>query len=407
MVVSKQSKQVVVLYISTLCGMVLGMLCSIVNTRFLPPSEYGDVRYVQNIINFISAFLLFGYFLSGSRLMALSADLIHIRRIKGVMAIILLCAFFFLAVSMPICYLLHSETPTTAYLFLLSIPVCGYPLLLNYIEQTTQGDNQMGRLSMARLLPFLCYVLIAYLFYSIWGATSGKMILLQWGIYTIIYIVIIISTRPLFNHLRPIWKDIQEENKKYGIQLYIGSLVMVATNYIAGITLGVFNSDNSEVGFFTLALTIINPLIALPTIVGTAFFRKFASLPCIPKKVILYTVLLTMVSNIIFLLLIHPIVAFLYPPSYSIVATYGSLLSIGACIHGLGDMFNRYLCSQGLGVYVRNASIANGIVKILGYTVLVYLWNTNGAIATTIICDIIYAFCIIYYYHKSTKDGCS
>ena len=63
---TKQTKQVVILYASTLSGVLLGVVASIINTRFLSPADYGDVRYVQNIINFIASLLLFGYFLSGS-----------------------------------------------------------------------------------------------------------------------------------------------------------------------------------------------------------------------------------------------------------------------------------------------------------------------------------------------------
>jgi O-antigen/teichoic acid export membrane protein len=231
------------------------------------------------------------------------------------------------------------------------------------------------------------------------------MILLQWGIYSLIYIVIIISTRPLFRQLTPIWESVHQENKRYGIQLYIGSLVMVATNYLAGISLGYFNENNSEVGFYTLALTVTTPLSALPAIVGTAYFKKFATQPCIPTKVIVSTVLMTAFTCICFLLLIHPVVTYFYTDRYAIVGTYASFLSVGFCIQGLGDMFNRYLCSHGQGVSVRNASIANGVFKIFGYTVLVAMFNTNGAIATTIICDVIYFSCLMYYYVRFVKEG--
>lgn len=45
---TKQTKQVVILYASTLSGVLLGVVASIINTRFLSPADYGDVRYVQN-----------------------------------------------------------------------------------------------------------------------------------------------------------------------------------------------------------------------------------------------------------------------------------------------------------------------------------------------------------------------
>ena len=374
--VTKHKRQIVILYVSTLLGVLLGLLSSIVNTRFMSTSDYGDVRYIQNVINFIAAFLLFGYFLSGARLMALTDDVQHSRRIKGVMVIILAIACLTLSLIMPVCYFLHADKPTVAILFLVSMPVCAYPLFLNYIDKTTQGDNQIGRLALARILPYLIYVPVGYAVYSCWGATSTRMILL--------------------------------ENKRYGIQLYIGSLVMVATNYLAGISLGYFNENNSEVGFYTLALTVTTPLSALPSIVGTAYFKKFATQPCIPTKVIVSTVLMTAFTCICFLLLIHPVVTYFYTDRYAIVGTYASFLSVGFCIQGLGDMFNRYLCSHGQGVSVRNASIANGVFKIFGYTVLVAMFNTNGAIATTIICDVIYFSCLMYYYVrfvKEEKDG--
>ncbi|MBO7129574.1 MAG: oligosaccharide flippase family protein [Prevotella sp.] len=404
MVITQQKKQVVMLYASTLTGVFLGVLSSIVNTRFLAPADYGDVRYVQNIINFVTTFLLFGYFLSGARLMALSNDRDYVGRVKGMMIVILAGACVVIALAMPINSLLHADQPQVAWLFLLSIPVCFSPLFHNYIDQTAQGDNQIGLLSLARLLPYLVYVPIGYLVYSTYGATSNKMVLLQWGIYTAVYLVIIIATKPLFRHLKPVWKDLNDENKRYGIQLYIGSLVMVSTNYLAGISLGYFNEDNSEVGFYTLALTVTTPLAALPAIVGTTYFKKFATQPAIPKKVIIATVGLTFTSCILFILLIHPVVEFLYTDSYAIVGTYASILSVGYCIHGLGDMFNRYLCSHGQGASVRNASIANGVFKLLGYTLLVWLFNTNGAIATTIICDVVYFSCLIYYYVRFTKQ---
>lgn len=400
-----QRRQIVMLYGSTLVGVLMGVLASIVNTRFLDPAEYGDVRYVQNIINFIATFLIFGYFLSGARLMAISDDRQHVARIKGTMVLILCVACLVLSLTMPVCYFLHTNKPAVATLFLVSMPVCFYPLFLNYIDQTAQGDNQIVHLSLARLLPFLVYVPIGYVVYSHFGATSQRMVLLQWGIYTLIYIAIIIATRPSFRHLRPVWHELNDENRRYGLQLYIGSLVMVSTNYLAGISLGYFNQDNSEVGFYTLALTVTHPLQALPSIIGTTYFKKFAKQPCIPRKVIWATVLMTMATCVVFVLLIHPVVRFLYTDKYAVVATYASILSVGFCIHGLGDMFNRYLCSHGQGVSVRNASIANGVFKLLGYTALVALFNTNGAIATTIICDVVYFACLIYYYTRFTKHA--
>lgn len=398
---SKQKKQVLVLYIGTLIGLVFGVFSSIINTRFVVPQDYGDVRYVQNAISLIASLLLFGYFLSGSRLLAISNSENKSRDLRGLLIIILLCAVAVLIIGVAMCGVIHlKKDPNITRLFMVSLPVCMYPLLLNYINTVAQGDNHIGRLSFARCVPTCLYVVTAYIIYSNYGATSELMILLQWGIYSILLIGVVFSTKPTFNNVKQNWITLNKENKDYGLQLYWGSLVMVATNYIAGITLGMVNSDNTEVGFYTLALTITSPLATLPATIGTTYFKQFAHEPKIPDKVMRFTILLTAGSCLLFIALIKPIVSLMYPQSYSTVAYYAIWLAIGYSINGYGDMINRYLGSHGQGAAIRNSSFANGIFKIFGFTILVYYLNTLGALLTNIICSTIYAVTLLYYYKK-------
>lgn len=401
---NKEKKQVILLYTTSAIGVVVGLLSSIINTRFLDPSDYGDVRYVQNIINFISSLLLFGYFLSGCRLLALSNDENRSRRIRGALVVILAIASAVLLLSVSCCIFFHHRQANVANLFLVSLPVCLSPLLVNYVNNVAQGDNHIGRLSIVRLAPALLYVVIAYFIYSKFGATSTLMMLLQWGISTVIVALVIVSEKPSFKNLKPIFLELNNENKSYGFQLYLGSLVMVATSYIAGMTLSFFNSDNVQVGFFTLATTVTAPLALLPTIIGTTYFKQFASVKKIPSRLMAASILITLVTCIIFVLLIKWLVVLFYTERYAPVGIYAAVLAIGTSLHGFGDMVNRYLGSQGQGKQIRNASIANGLFKVFGYVVLVYYFNIWGAIVTTLICDFIYTTLIIYYYRVFTKD---
>lgn len=403
MQITREKKQVVLLYGATLGSVFFGVFSSIINTRFLDPTNYGDVRYVQNIISFIASLLLFGFFLSGSRLLAISKDEKNSREIRGIMIVILAVASGILCLSTTITAFIHYSNRILFSLFLISLPVCLNPLLVNYVNTTAQGDNHIGRLAIARLSPLILYVGIAYLVYSKFGATSVRMILLQWGIATIILCGVIISQKPSFLNLKSKFELLKKENKQYGFHLYIGSLIMVSTNYLAGISLGIFNENNSEVGFYTLALTVTQPLAMLPQIIGTTYFKKFATLPSIPKNVFKATIALTLSSCICFIVLIKPIVVFLYTERYSVVGLYASILAVGFCFHGVGDMMNRYLGSHGLGKCIRNASICNGIIKVLGYTFFVMLWNTKGALVTTLICSIVYCMMMLYYYVKFVR----
>lgn len=398
--ISKHNVQVAYLYASTLAGSLLGFVTSIVNTHFLSENDYGDVRYVQNLITLLASLLLFGYFLSGSRLLALSNDRVLSRRIRGAMVVILVVCAVVLLLATFFSGLFHRDRCELYSLFIASLPVCFYPLLTNYMNTTAQGDNHIGRLALSRVLPAMLYIPIAYFIYSSVGATSNLMMLLQWGIYCFILFVLVVSTYPSFRNLAPVFKELQSENDSYGKHLYYGSLAMVATNYLAGVTLGIFNDDNVNVGFYTLALTLTMPLAYLPGIIGTAYFKKFVSEPRIPDKVFKGTLLITVLSCICFVVFIRFFVQWFYPQPYLVVGEYASWMAVGFSVHGLGDMINRFLGSHGEGKAIKNSSYACGLFKITGFVLLVWLWDINGALLTNVVSSCIYTIALFYYYKK-------
>lgn len=405
MKLSKQNIQAIGLYAATLVGVLLGFGASVINTDALEPDAYGNVRYVQNGIQLIATILLFGFFMSGSRLLALSDDEKRSRNIRGTLLVILAVCAALLMSATAIAGLVHQNRPEVSALFLLSVPVCFYPLLTNYMNTTAQGDNHIGRLVLVRILPALIYIPVAKFVYDRFGATSERMVLLQWGLYSILLMIIVLSTKPSFYGVKTIYQELKKENREYGFQLYLGSLAMVATNYLAGVTLGVFNADNTNVGFYTLALTLTQPLSYLPGIVGTAYFKKFVHEPRIPGKVLWVTIGMTVASCVVFMILISPLVNIMYDESYSIVGKYASALALGFSFHGVGDMFNRYLGSHGQGNSIKYSCYISGIFKVLGSVFLVMLWNVNGAIMTVIVSSAIYCLCLYLYYNKYINNS--
>lgn len=397
---NKNSKQAIVLYISTLAGVLVGMLVSILNTRNLTPAEYGDVRYVNNIIQMLSGVFLFGYFVTGSRLLAIAKDKEEASQIKGGLVVILALTVMLMMVCMVVCglihhYFLHKDF---AGLFYVAIPVCGSVLLLNYMNTSAQGDNSIYSIAAARLLPSTIYLVIAYLIYKQFGATSWLMLFLQNGIALIVLSFIIWYNKPSFKNLRQTFKALREENRTYGLQVYYGSLANVTVQYIAGITLGMFATNNANVGFYSLALTVTGPLAMLPSIIGTTYFKSFAHDNCISRKVLTATFLMSAVSLVFFIILIYPVVGILYDERYSDVALYACILSIGFTFHGLGDMFNRFLGAHGKGAYLRNGAFISGAIALLGYTVGVYYFGIWGAIVTKISASIAYFASMVVFY---------
>lgn len=399
---NKSKRQVILLYSCTIIGIFLGVLVSIVNTRFLEPSSYGDVRYVNNIIAFFSGIFLFGYFVSGSRLLALAKDKDEANKIKGGLVFILGITIILMIVVMLISgfihdYCLHKKF---YYLFYLIVPVCGSTLLLNYINTSSQGDNSITTIAFARLLPQFIYLIIAFLVYKYSGASAEKMLLLQNGIALIILLFLIFKNSPNFSSLKQTLYKLKDENKQYGLQVYYGSLANVSIQYIAGVSLGVFGNDNTNVGYYTLALTVTSPLMMLPNVIGTTYFKQFAHQSFIPRKLLLGTYLMSIASLCAFIILIYPIVDILYNDSYANVAFYASVMAIGFTLHGLGDVYNRFLGAHGKGTYLRNAAWISGFISLVGYTIGIYFYGITAAIITRILSSSIYYFSLLFYYRK-------
>ena len=72
-------------------------------------------------------------------------------------------------------------------------------------------------------------------------------------------------------------------------------------------------------------------------------------------------------------------------------------------MHGLGDMFNRFLGAHGQGKQIRNGAFACGIITTIGSIILVYYWQISGAIITKILGSMTYMIMMVYYYKAFTK----
>lgn len=393
-------RQIILLLCSSFCGSVLGIAVSILNTHYLPPDDYGDVRYVNNVILFLASFLSLGFFISGSRLLALEEHEYRRRCLRGTLVLIMIAIILttmFLLFIYPFCIGISNSL---RHLIWLSIPVCSAPILLNYLNTVSQGDNHIGRISLGRTLPALLYLPIGFLTYTAAGASSIKMLLLQNGVAVIVLGILIASTKPVAQKVPSYLRKLQEENRHYGWPVYSGSVATVSLGYLASITLGFFSKDNSQVAFYSMALALSGPLALLPTIIGTVYFKSFAQEQCISSKLIFGTILLTVITWIFFSALIKPAVALFYPASYSAVANCTIWLSLGMAVHGLGDMFNRFLGAHGLGRQIRNGAILSGLVLLVGNVVLVYFWSLNGAIITRILGSAASCSSMIYYYWR-------
>jgi O-antigen/teichoic acid export membrane protein len=399
----KKTKQIGSLYTSMVLGIIIGIIVSVINTRLLGPKQYGDLKFLENLFSFVVTFLTLGVFVSGSRLLALEkneaikhqliGNLLILSSAVSVALIIGLFVFSFFEER-----IFHNELGRIIRIFSPLLFVFPFQLCLQSIMQ---GDNRIYELSAFQIGPRILYIIGAISFNYFVHLSLTSALGIQLIALATIILVMIIRLQPKFINIKKNLSIIWQENKTYGFQVYIGTIAGVASGQLGGLSIGYF-IDNTNVGFFSLALTIAMPLTMIPNAVGTTFFKDFANRDSIPKKATAVTTVLSICALIFFLLIIKKVILLLYSSEYSAVVPLAYLVSVGCIFHGFGDYINRFIGAHGKGKQLRNGAFAVGVSNILGYIILVYFFGVKGAAITKIISGFIY-WAMMYHFYKNFK----
>jgi O-antigen/teichoic acid export membrane protein len=402
----QKSKQVISLYTSMILGLFAGIAVSVISTRFLKPEVYGDLKFIQNVCSFLITFLTFGIFYSGSRLIAQTKNEKNKHNIIGAVTIS--------AVSITVLFMIilfggsfiqeKFFNNQLGYIFRIFLPLLFvYPFEL-FCENMLAGDNRIYNLSLFRLGPKVLYFGLLYFYHfhikplTLEAAFGFYLVSMTFFISYAVY-----RLKPKFDNVKRNLTILWHENKIYGFPVFTGALAGVASTQLGGISISFF-IDNTHVGFFALAITATMPLTLIPSTVGTTFFKEFANMPYIPKRVTYLTIALSVLALVFFMVLIKEIVILLYTKEYLAVVPLAYIIAIGSALQGFGDFINRFLSAHGLGKELRNSSFAIGIFNIIGYTVLVYFFGVIGAAITKVIAGLVYSLMMYKSYKQFTRN---
>jgi O-antigen/teichoic acid export membrane protein len=401
---TQKGKQVASLYTSMVLVTLIGFGISIFNTRALGAERYGDYKFLEFLFTFFVTILSLGFFVSGGRLLAQRESENFRPQLKGgiliialIMSVIMSCGVFIFSFFEE--RMFSNDLGYTIRIFALLMFV--FPLRLG-IGNLLPGENQIFKLSLFRLLPPLLYLLTAIFVTRFFSFTVEKALAIRYLSLAAIIIAVTCTLKPKLQDLGKSLSMIWRENTNYGFQVYLGMLASTATAQLGGIMVGYF-VDNTSVGYFGLAVTTTMPLVLIPGVVGTTFFKSFANTNKISLRVAAITAGLTIASLVIFLLLIDKVITFFYPPEFAVAISLARILSVGSLLQGLGGFITHFLRAHGKGKELRNSALLVGIVNIFGYLVLVHQFGVTGAAYTRMIMGLVYCLVMLYYYFKITK----
>lgn len=402
-------RQAGLLFSVNIIGIPIGIVTSVVITRYLGPQQYGDYNLINGIFEFAIIIFSLGIFHAGNRALVLNSDKDKAREYYG--GVFVLMGFVFILMSIALVVYgfidpnLQSKGLVTTFFIL--IPFGWVFLFTRYFEVLFQADNRIVLLAKVRLLPKLGFLLSAIVIYFFIYNKSNSSILVVWGFYLvteiIVYAYVIFKLKISFKNLKERIVELIRFNKSYGFDVYTGSVISLGFAQLTGIFISYYGKDNSGVGFFNLATTLAMPLSFIPNTIATTHYKEFSTKKFIPRKVFTLTIAISVFALISLLLIVGPFVRLFYGVDFAPVITLNFIISFGIIFHGFADFFNRFLGSHGKGKMLRNSSILVGFSTLVLNVILISYFDETGAAYSRMLTGIIYFSTMVFYYFKYIK----
>lgn len=406
-----RSKQVVGLFSANLLGIPIGILTSIVITRYLGSEGYGDYKFIISIFNFAIIIFSFGFFQAGNRALVLNDDKKNAKEYYGAVLAIMGGLFIIISIFLFFYALFDNniqEKQLGNLLFCL-IPFSWVLLLSRYFESLFQADNRIRMLAQIRVYPQIGFLITAVFVYFIFIDKGFKRLEIIFTFYLatqiIIYLFILHKLQISFKNFKIRLIEIWRFNKSFGLNMYIGTIFSLGFAGLTEILISYFGINNSGVGFYSLALTFAMPLTYIPNTIATTHYKDFCTSKKIPKKLFLITLSLSIVSLLGLWVIIGPFIHNFYGSEFENVIQLNFIVSIGVILHGFADFFNSFLSANGQGKKLRNSLIIYGISILIFNLILIPKLGASGAAYSKLITSIIYLIIIVKNYTKYKKEN--
>jgi O-antigen/teichoic acid export membrane protein len=384
----------------------LSIVSNIFITRLLGPSEFGDFKFVLNVVNLCMVIFTFGLYQAGNRAIVLNSDNEKNKEYYGSMLVISAILYFITAIAILVYALVdknvHQKGLTTLLLFI--IPFVWVFLLNKLYETLLQADNRIALLAQSRLYPklmFFAAIVVLYFFFINYQWNKLRVILVLFLVtQIIIYIYLLKKIKPSLKNLKLRTTEIWNFNKTFGFNVYVGTLFNVAMASLSGLMISYFGINNSGVGYYSLALTIAEPLSFIPNVIATTHYKDFSERTSISKRLMMTTIAVTISILILCWLLVGPFIRVFYGSKFLPVINLTIIGSIGVLLGGFADFFNRFLGAHGRGKSLRNSAILVGVITMICNFTLIPSMNETGAALTQICSGLVYLLTMLWFYLK-------
>lgn len=382
---------------------IITFVTSILMTRSMHESQYGYYKYAISIITMSVTFINGGFHFSAARLIAVSEKSKENSILSITTLSMLIIATLFAGISSIIIFIVNKTVVDVDPIFFWAFPMVFTLLLQRTFITVLKGNNKINDIILQTIFPQLL-ILVIYFIVSLKGLRLDFKDSLI--IYGLVYLSVHLITwkrlkLKIPSNLKENFKLLCAENKRNGFQLYKGAIAGVMIGEILTVIVG-GTIEKSIFGMYSLAISMSAPINTIPHAMATIKYRENSRLKKMSKKNIITTVSVSILGLIALNLGVRGLFPYFFESRYDGALNFLLLCSLTFLIHGLGDYFNQFLASHGLGIYLRNGAYISGGVQLISAIAFVPKFGIYGLIFSKLAASSAYLFSMVFIYYKYT-----
>jgi len=399
----KKNLGVLLLYVSTIVGLGFNFLGSILNSKMLSKESFGDFKYIQSYLLLLNSVINFGFFQSGSRIIAVAENKKKGQIIKGYLLYLCVAGLIIMFVLTLGIRLLGTRvlSDRVFHYLLIFFPLFIAHPLMNYFESAFQAERKLLSFSLYKLVPPIAYIICLLIGRSFFSGIISYNIITYYSCSLLVFVLFFSFDKVKFKWKSEELDELLLANKEFGLQIYYGALWGVGTGYLLTILVGYYNVNNVDVGRYSLAYTLVTLLTFLPTIFGTANFKDFVTAEKLPRKVLYQAIFSSLILLLLLIFTIDFWIKLFFNSSFVIVGLLVKIGAITAVLHGFGDFINKFLIAKGRGRIIKNAAIITGIIQLISAFIFIPRYSAVGAMIANAIGSGAYFLIFMIYYYKN------
>lgn len=393
---------VLYIYASLMMALVFGLASSSLTARLMTETQLGAYRFVISCVSVLASALTLGLYSSAGTLLAGRGG----RRFRRLVAGGASTQAWLVAAGCSIgteIALLVNNPQSGSNLWMLAALFGGtmaWPLLLQEVLRAGAHFKGLAMLNVAPTALFLLLLVTSW--YLDWPLDASLCAILFFFSQGMVVLGLVLRHGiPLRPH--PLgYAYLFKRNRNLGLNVYWASFLAALTAQ-AGVFVLQAVKTPAEVAVFALAVTVTAPLTMLPSAVGTAYFSRLPGARGFPKKVIGYAWVASVIIGVVFCLAAPLAIHILYGERYASVADPAQLCGIGAVLHGMGDVYNRYYLANRDTRFLFKTVILVCVVAFLVGIPAGMLYGALGVALARLIASGTYVFFLVCHYHIARR----